>query len=62
MTIDDFATQLVEDMSLDAVCNWADTLHVPRFQYFQSKTNWAKDNDELRVAVAEAMANLGRAK
>ena len=62
MTIDDLATQFVEDMGIETLMVWADTLSVPRDQYFDFKANWFEDEDELRVAVAEAMANLGRAK
>ena len=62
MTIDDLATQFVEDMGIETLMVWADTLSVPRDQYFDFKANWFEDEDELRVAVAEAMANLGRDK
>ena len=61
-TIDDLATQFVEDLTFEALLIWADTLGV-----FHDEKTWFGDtglekDNELRIAVAEAMAKLGRAK
>ena len=60
MTIDDLATQFVNDLSFDALLNWCYTLGIKHEDWLDDE--WSDREDELRVAVAEAMANLGRAK
>jgi len=62
MTINDFAAQFVEDLSFDVLLIWADILDVDHDEKQWLDDMWPDKESELRTAVAEAMANLGRAK
>lgn len=57
MTPDEFWTQFVEDMTLDVLCFWADILNVEYDQWLDDE--WPDREDDLRVAVAEAMGKVG---
>jgi len=62
MTIDDLATQFVEDLAFNTLLVWADILSVDDGEGYWFDDEWPDKEANLRVAVAEAMANLGRAK
>ena len=62
MTIDDFATQFVEDLGFNTLLKWADLLGVDYPSIYWADDEWPDMENNLKTAVAEAMANLGRAK
>ncbi len=52
--------QLVEDMAFDVVLTWAETLAIPHNVQYWLDDEWPDKEDELRVAVAEAMGKVGK--
>ena len=65
MTLDDLynlATQFVEELEFDTLLIWADILGVDCDENQWSDDDWVDRMEELQVAVAEAMVNLGRAR
>ena len=62
MTIDDLTAQYADDLSFDALIIWADILHIDHDEKQWLDDMWPDKESELRTVVAEAMANLGRAK
>ncbi len=55
-----FTLQLVEDMEFDVVLTWAETFAVPFDTSQWLDDDWVEMEDALRVAVAEAMENIGK--
>lgn len=55
-----FTLQLVEDMEFDVLIVWADILKVPHDEEAWLADEWIVDENELRVAVAEAMRKVGK--
>ena len=62
MTIDGLATQFVEELEFDTLLIWADIFCVDHDEKQWLDDMWPDKESELRTAVAEAMAELGRAK
>lgn len=55
-----FALQLVEDMEFDVLIAWADILKVPHDEHTWMDDDWTYFENDLRVAVAEAMEKVGK--
>lgn len=62
MTMDTFVTNFVDAMDLDTVIVWADILNVPHNESQWIDDDFPDKSDELRVAVVEAMLNVGELK
>ncbi len=58
--MNDLITQFVEDMHMDTLITWAAILSVPHDKYSWLDDEWPDKEDELRVAVAEAMQKVGK--
>ena len=59
MTIDDLIDQLVEDLEFDVLIGWADILSVEHQEHFWMDDDYPERENELRVAVADAMRKVG---
>ena len=58
--LSDLILQLVEGMDFDTVMDWADIFKIPHLVDQWHDDNWCETEDELRVAVAEAMGKVGK--
>ena len=56
----DLATQFVEDLEFDTLLVWADILKVSPDENQWLDDDWPDREDDLRVAVAEAMGKVGK--
>ena len=59
MKINDMVSRFVEDLTFEALIIWADTLSVEHNENSWLNDEYPDREDELRVAVANAMSNLG---
>lgn len=60
MDIDDLIDQFVEDLTFEALVIWADILEVEHDENAWIKDIWIEKENELRLAVGEAMAKVGK--
>ncbi len=60
MKLDDLIVQLVEDLELGSLIGWADIFGVEHDEEQWLDDEWPDREDELRVAVAEAMQRVGK--
>ncbi len=60
MTITGLIEQFVEDLDFDMLIDWADILNVEHDEKNWLDDEWPDKENELRVAVAEAMRNIGK--
>lgn len=58
--MDELATAFVDSMSLDTMITWAAILSVPHDKHSWLDDEWPDKEDDLRVAVAEAMLKVGK--
>ncbi len=57
--ISDFAMDLVECLDLTTLLAWADIFKIPHLVDQWKEDDWCETEDELRVAVADAMGKVG---
>ncbi len=58
MKIADFASAFVECLDFDTLIVWADILNVPHDENYWTDDDMPDKEDDLRVAVAEAMSKV----
>ncbi len=60
MSLDMLAAAFVDELDFDTLIVWADILSVPHDEHTWMDDDWTYFENDLRVAVAEAMEKVGK--